>query len=255
MFEKEHIEIILNKVPDLRNPWKALLTIAYAVFLAVLCGALFYYVDRLSPYAAVLSQLIMALVVAIISYVHFKQAGIYLEKYGPLAYRYFFYHFMIPYLVTWYACFFHPLFVKGAPLLPAWMAIGLGVLLLVVTALTGIHIERAGFSNLTHGMDIYTVFPEETGAVHGEIYGYIRHPLYFSLICGGFGLAFFSNNVVALVVAALGLVPALVAGYLEDRELIAREGEAHREYIHGTSALVPLHHPWGFLKLLLFLDG
>lgn len=255
MFDKEHVEFFLTKVPDLRNPWKALLTIGYAVFLALLCGAFFYYVDRLSPYAAVLSQLIMTLIVAIISYVHFKRAGVYREKFGPLAYRYFFYHFMIPYLVTWYACFFHPLFVKGAPLLPAWLAIGLGVLLLVMTALTAIHIERAGFSNLTHGMDIYTVFPEETAAVHGEIYGYIRHPLYFSLICGGFGLAFFSNNAVALVVAALGLIPALVAGYLEDRELIAREGEAHREYIQETAALVPLKHFRDFLKLLIFLDA
>ena len=195
----------------------------------------------------------MALVVAVIGYMHFKKAGIYREKYGVLAYRYFFYYFMIPYLVTWYACFFHPLFVGGTPLMPSWLATGLGILLLVLVVLTNVHIERAGFHNVTHGMDIYTVFPEEATVVHGEIYGYIRHPLYFSLVCGGMGFAFFRNNAVALVVALLQLIPALAAGYMEDLELIEREGEVHRKYIRNTSALVPVKCFWSFLKMLVFL--
>jgi protein-S-isoprenylcysteine O-methyltransferase Ste14 len=254
MFNKEVVEIFLNKVPDLRNPWKMFLTVGYVLILGILCSIFFYYIDHLVPYAAIFGQLVMALIVTIISYVHFKKASEYREKYGDLAYRYFFYHWMIPYLVTWYACFFHPLFVEGPPLLPVWLAIGMGVILLLVTLLTSIHIERAGFNNLTHGVDIYTVFPEEATVVHGKIYGYIRHPLYFSLMCVGVGLAFFSNNSIALAVAVLQLIPALVAGYMEDQELIEREGEVHKEYIQKTSALIPVNHFWNFLKLLVFLD-
>lgn len=130
----------------------------------------------------------------------------------------------------------------------------MGVVLLVVTVLTSIHVERAGFYNITHGMDIYTVFPEEATVVHGNIYGYIRHPLYFALVGGSIGLAFFSNNAVALAVAVLQLIPALAAGYMEDRELIEREGEDHKEYIQKTSALIPANRFWSFLKLLVFLD-
>lgn len=85
MFDKKLIEIFLSKVPDLRNPWKALMTVVYVLFLGILCGAFFYYVDRLMPYAAIISQLVMALVVTIISYVHFKKAGEYREKFGALA--------------------------------------------------------------------------------------------------------------------------------------------------------------------------
>jgi protein-S-isoprenylcysteine O-methyltransferase Ste14 len=103
-------------------------------------------------------------------------------------------------------------------------------------------------------MDIYTVFPEEATVVYGKIYGYIRHPLYFSLICGCIGLAFISNNAVALVVAILQLIPVLAIGYLEDRELIEREGEVHRKYIQKTSALMPVKRFLSFLKLLVFLD-
>ncbi len=253
MFDRNSSRIFLSKVPDLRSPWRAFLAVGYVLFLGMLYGAFFYYIDRLAPYAAVFSQLVVALVVAIISYVHFKKVGEYRAKFGALAYRYFFYHLMIPYLATWYACFFHPLFVNGTPLLPTWLAIVVGVVLLVVAVLTNIHIERAGFHNLTHGMDIYTVFPEEATVVYGNIYGYIRHPLYFALVCGGIGLALLRNNAVALAVAVLQLIPALAAGYMEDKELVEREGEEHREYIRRTSALIPVDHFWSFLKLLVFL--
>ena len=254
MFDKKLIEIFLQKVPDLRNPWKAIMTVGYLLILGVACGLFFYYIDRLAPYAAILSQMVMALVVWFIGYMHFKKAVEYREKYDGMAYRYLFYRWMIPYLVTWYACFFHPLFVEGTHLLPPWLATSMGVLLLVVTVLANIHIERAGFFNVTHGMDIYTVFPEEATIVHGKIYGFIRHPLYFSLMSGSIGLALFRNNAVALVVAMLQLIPALAIGYMEDKELIAREGEVHRKYIQDTSAIIPINRFGGFLRLLVFLD-
>jgi protein-S-isoprenylcysteine O-methyltransferase Ste14 len=253
MIDKEAVSIFLDKVPDLRNPWRVFLTVIYLVLLGLLCGAFFFYIDRLAPYAPLTSQTIMALIVTAISYIHFKKASAYREKYGPLAYSYFFYHLMIPYLVTWYACFFHPLFVKGPQLLPAWLAIGLGILFLALFILTSLHIERAGFIMITHGMDIYTIFPEETTVVHGEIYGYIRHPLYFALMCGSIGLAFLANNGLAILTALLQLIPALAAGFMEDKELVERVGKTHREYIRRTSTLVPMKRFGKFLGLLFFL--
>jgi protein-S-isoprenylcysteine O-methyltransferase Ste14 len=251
MFDKESLEIFLSKVPDLRSPWRVALTILYVLAVAFLCGAFFYYVNGLAPYAPLISQFVMVVVVVAIGYVHFKAAGAYRERFGALAYRHYFYHLMIPYLVTWYACFFHPLFVGSPQLLPWWLAILFGVVFLVLFALTSVHIERAGFQMVTHGMDVYTVFPEETTVVHGEIYGYIRHPLYLSLLCGSIALAFFRNNGLALLVALLQLIPALAVGYMEDRELVERAGDAHREYIKKTSALVPVRRLGEFLRFLV----
>jgi protein-S-isoprenylcysteine O-methyltransferase Ste14 len=196
----------------------------------------------------------MCLVVTAISFVHFALARTYREKYGPMAYRYFFYHLMIPYLVTWYACFFHPLFVAGPRLLPPWLAISLGGLFLVLFLLTDLQIERAGFHTVTHGMDLYTIFPEEATVVRGEIYGYVRHPLYLALMCGTIALAFFRNNGTALLVSLLLLIPSLAAGYMEDRELIERTGKEHSEYIRNTPALVPVKQLPGFLKLLISFE-
>ena len=251
MFDRESIEVFLGKVPDLRNGWRAALTVLYILILAAACGAFFYFVDGLGPGGPLLSQAAMCLVVTAISSIHFALARTYREKYGAMAYRHFFYHLMIPYLVTWYACFFHPLFVTGPRLLPTWLAIFLGLLFLVLFFLTDLQIERAGFHTVTHGMDVYTIFPEEATVVRGEIYAYVRHPLYLSLMCGTIALAFFRNNGIALLVSLLLLIPSLAAGYMEDRELIQRAGEEHREYIRDTAALIPVKRLPGFLKLLV----
>ncbi|MFN2167247.1 MAG: methyltransferase family protein [Anaerolineae bacterium] len=254
MFDRESIEVFLNKVPDLRNGWRAALTVLYILILAAACGAFFYFVDGLGPYGPFISQAAMALVVTAISVVHFALARTYREKYGTMAYRHFFYHLMIPYLVTWYACFFHPLFVAGPRLLPTGLALSLGLLFLALFLLTDLQIERAGFHTVTHGMDVYTIFPEEATVVRGEIYGYVRHPLYLSLMCGTIALAFFRNNGMAILVSLLLLIPSLAAGYMEDRELIERSGEAHSEYIRNTPALVPVKRLPGFLKLLVSFE-
>lgn len=253
MFNKEAMQVLLEKVPDLKVPWKVLLTVLYTALLAFVCALFFHHVDRLSRYAPLISQGIMALLTALISWLHFRLAGWYRDTYGPLAYRTYFYHLMLPYLVAWYACFFHPLFISGPALLPVWVSIVLGVFFLLLVPITSVHIERAGFHMETHGVDIYTVFPEETTVVRGEIYAHIRHPLYFALTCGTFGLAFFANNWVALGAALLQLIPALLAGWMEDRELVGRDGVAHREYLKNTGALLPSKDMTSFFRML-FVD-
>lgn len=227
-----------------------MLTVLYALGLAALAALFFAFFDGLGRYAPLASQLIMALLTSLIAYLHFKLAGWYRERYGPLAYQAYFYHLMLPYLVAWYACFFHPLFIGGPALLPTWLALVLGVFLLLLCPIVALHIERAGFHMETHGLDLYTIFPEETTIVRGEIYGYVRHPLYLALAAGTFGLGFLANNWIALGAAALQLIPALVAAWLEDRELIERDGPAHRKYIRSTGALLPRRDVPGFFRLL-----
>ena len=250
MFNKNDMIIFLEKVPALKSPWKALLTVLYVVALCAVCVLFFSFVNRMGGFAPLISQSVMVVLTVIVEIVHLRTTGAYRAKYGALAYQFHFYHLMIPILVIWYACCFHPIFIGGDPLLPVWLAIGLGILLLILVPLVTIHIEQSGFHTMTHGMDIYSIFPEEIPVVHGAIYGVIRHPLYFTLVCMAFALALFRNNIVALLAAALILIPALITGYIEDQELIERYGEAHRDYIRKTSALIPFKHPLAFIKLL-----
>jgi protein-S-isoprenylcysteine O-methyltransferase Ste14 len=200
----------------------------------------------------IVTQSIIGLIVIFIGYVHIKRAKHYREKYGNLAYQKFFYRYMIPYLITWYAAFFHPLFIAGPVLFPFWISLILAVVFFVLFLLVTIHIEKAGFKTITHGMDIYTIFPDEATVVRGEIYGYIRHPLYLSLALGCFGLLFIANNYFALIAAIVQLIPCIVIGKIEDQELIKRDGRNHLDYIQSTALLFPFSRILGFLRLLFF---
>jgi hypothetical protein len=251
MFNQEAFSILLDRVPDLKSPWGILVTMVYAALLAFGAFLFFRAVDPLGPYAPLISQLVMALLTVLICYVHLKLVNWYRQRYDLLAYRPYFYQLMLPYLVAWYACVFHPLFINGPALLPGWLAILFGVILLLSVPILSIHIERSGFHMETYGLDLYTLFPGEAPVVRGEIYAYIRHPLYLALTCATFGLALIANNWIALTAALLQLIPALFAGWMEDRELVQRTGREHQEYISHTGALLPRGDVLGFFRLLL----
>ncbi|MBD3216163.1 MAG: hypothetical protein GF311_26355 [Candidatus Lokiarchaeota archaeon] len=252
---KEEIEIFLDKVPALRSKGKAILTIFYLLILVGLSILYFYILDQITWYMPIISQAFMALLVSLIGYVHIQKAEYYKEKYGRLAYQKYFYRYIIPLLVSWYAIFFHPLFISGTPIfplwiLPSWTSIIIGIVLFVLFILVTLHIERAGFKMMTHGMDIYSIFPEEAPIVRGEIYSYVRHPLYLSLTLGCFALAIIANNYIALIAGFMQLIPCLVMGTIEDTELTERQGNDHLDYIQSTAFLFPIKRLGGFLKLL-----
>ena len=247
---KTDFKLFLDKVPALRKTRVAVLTILYLLVGVVICILFFYYIDLFAWYMPLLTQFSMTIIVSIISYSHFKVVNKYRKKYQDRAYQPYFYRFMIPYLITWYACFFHPFFINGPVFLNFWLALIIGIFFLIMMFLTNSHIKRAGFIMMTHGMDLYTVFPEETTIVRGDIYSYIRHPLYLALTLGCIGLAFIANNLIALVASLLQIIPCIIAGKLEDKELIRRAGKEHEDYIKNTAMLFPFKKMFGFLKLL-----
>ena len=253
MSEKKGPELLKEKVPDLKTSRGKILLAAYFSGTFGGCLLFFFWIDGLDWYGPLISQFSLVLIGTAFSTAHFRTAAGYREKYGDLAYRYHFYHYVIPILVTWYASCFHPLFVSGPQLLPWWIAILIGVVLFLMVILTEVQIEKSGFDVTTHGMDIFTIFPEETSPVHGEIYSFIRHPLYFALMCMSFGCAFFRNNLMAILVALIFLIPLLTAIYQEDNELVERYGDVHRDFIKKTNAIIPWRRPLGFLKLMVQL--
>lgn len=249
---KEDFKLFLEKVPLLRKWQYAFLTILYVLGLIAISVLFFYFANRVEWWGPLLSQAIMTVITCIIGLLHFSYAPIYRKKYQDLAYQRFLYMFILPYLIAWYGCFFHPAFIKGPKILPIWAQVILVVFCVFLFITTSIQIEQAGFSMVTHGMDLFTVFPEETGIVRGKIYSFIRHPLHFALFAGGLAMGFVSNTWIALVAATFQIVPCIVIGLREDRELIARSGEEHKEYIKQSAFMFPIRRLPGFLKLLFF---
>ena len=240
-----------EKVPDLKTNRGKILSGVYILGMFFACLLFLLWIGSLIWYGPLIGQLAISLIGTAFSINHFRVPVKYREKYGGLAYRYFFFHYVIPILATWYACCFYPLFVGGVPILPLWASLPIFLLLLILGGLTESQIEKSGFDVTTHGMDIFTIFPEETEPVHGEIYSFIRHPLYFALMCISLSFAFFRNNLMAILTSLIFLIPILTAIYQEDRELIERYGDVHREYMGSTGAILPSKRPLGFFKLLV----
>ena len=247
---KEEFDIFLKKVPALRSTGKIILTLLYIFGLIGLLIVYHYFFNPIFWFMPIVNQSLITVFVIIIAYFHLKIAKSYRKKYGERAYQPYFYRYIIPLLVFWYDLFFHPLFIGGTTILPFLISICFAVFFIIMFILVSIHIERAGFKVITHGIDIYTIFPEETTIVRGEIYGYIRHPLYLSLTCGCFGLAFIANNLIAIVAALIQLIPCILVGKMEDKELIKRDEASHREYITSTALIFPFRRILGFFKLL-----
>lgn len=250
--KKKGYQLLQEKVPEFGSPPKAVGIAVVWVLLFLAFIVFFLWFDRLVWYGALLSQLVTALICTLLSYAHIKNASRYREKYEQLAYRLFFFRFIMPIFATWYACLIHPLFVGGPGLLPFWLAIVLGCLLFSVRPLTAWHVHRSGFDNVGHGLGIYTVFPEEGTQISSEIYSYIRHPIYLGSFCAALAFAFFRNNLLALFTALIFLIPVVMEVRFEDQEMAERFGERHREYIANTGAVLPRKNIRKFLGILFF---
>jgi hypothetical protein len=175
--------LLKEKIPEFGSPWLSIVIFFAWFLLFLLCMAFFWWFDGLVPYGALISQCLVALICTAFSYAHMMNASRYRERYGRWAYRRFFFGFIMPIFATWFALIFHPLLVAGPALLPRWLAVILGLLLLAGRPLTTLHILRSGFDNVGHGLGIYTVYPDEGTAISSDIYGYIRHPMYLGSLC------------------------------------------------------------------------
>jgi protein-S-isoprenylcysteine O-methyltransferase Ste14 len=248
-------EVLREKVPWFGKTWGKVILLASLIlpFLALL--ALFWWLDRLLPYGALIGQFVVSIMLCAICYygmrhliydirAECKKTHVLPNWLMPLTFAFVF--------APWCALPIHPFMVSGNALLPLWVAIPLGLLIIVFASLMYWSTMRAGFS-LAHGLSIYLLFPEEGTRVSKDIYSYLRHPGYAMLIHTALGFALLRNNLLALLTALIYVIPNLLEMKLEDRELIERFGEEHRRYISETPAIFPrLEDIGGFAKLLLF---
>ena len=75
-------------------------------------------------------------------------------------------------------------------------------------------------------------------------YARIRHPRYVQLLIAFVAYALFANYVTCYVVVVLTLIGVRVVVAFEERELIARFGDAYRRYMETTPRFVPTRRTW-----------
>ena len=133
--------------------------------------------------------------------------------------------------------------------LPHWFADPFGARQLVSWFLLGVSVMHVvwGFALLRRlggsrpAAEASPAFEwENTGhLVTSGIYGYIRHPMYSSLLFLAWGALLKSVTVEALVLCALASVALVLTARAEEAENLTRFGQEYRDYMKRTRLFVP----------------
>jgi protein-S-isoprenylcysteine O-methyltransferase Ste14 len=78
-----------------------------------------------------------------------------------------------------------------------------------------------------------------TRLVTTGIYGYIRHPLYGSLLYGTWGVFFKRPDIISLSLTIMAVILLIITARIEETENIRYFGEAYLEYRKKTKMFVP----------------
>jgi protein-S-isoprenylcysteine O-methyltransferase Ste14 len=78
-----------------------------------------------------------------------------------------------------------------------------------------------------------------TRLITSGLYRHIRHPLYLSLMLGGFGVMMKDLNWPGLVTALVNLLALYLTSRVEEREMIKRFGKEYESYIGRTKMFIP----------------
>jgi protein-S-isoprenylcysteine O-methyltransferase Ste14 len=108
-------------------------------------------------------------------------------------------------------------------------------ILLILSAWMGI----AGFLILKRRGKSGRDFEATTVLIKSNIYKYIRHPLYLSLILLGTGIMMKDPGIVQLILGAVNLVALYFTSRIEETEMIERFGDEYLRYMKETKMFIP----------------
>lgn len=83
-------------------------------------------------------------------------------------------------------------------------------------------------------------FEDTTTLVTTGLYTYIRHPLYLSLLCGGFGVFFKHIGLIQVILLVINSVALILTAKVEEKEMIRKFGDEYVEYMKTTRMFIPL---------------
>jgi protein-S-isoprenylcysteine O-methyltransferase Ste14 len=82
-------------------------------------------------------------------------------------------------------------------------------------------------------------FEETTTLVTTGLYKSIRHPLYLSLLLGGFGAFFKHFGLIQMVLLTINIVALIFTAKVEEKEMIKKFSSEYAEYMKTTRMFIP----------------
>lgn len=87
--------------------------------------------------------------------------------------------------------------------------------------------------------DSLFAFEKTTTLVTGQIFRYIRHPMYTSLMSLAWGFCFRDLSLLAISLAGMASVFLLLTARADERECLAYFGDPYADYMKNTRRFVP----------------
>jgi protein-S-isoprenylcysteine O-methyltransferase Ste14 len=234
------LDILAKHFPDLNSVNGRRNVTFYSFGMIALTVIYFVITDNIPTWSIDSQLIILALGYLMLSF-FFSRKKQYQEKYGALAYRNAFMHFVIPGLGLIFGAVIHAGFMNG-PFIPrGWwttMFVVFGWLSLISGAILWVRAVFAlGIDTLTM---LYVYHPEESRLVESSIYNILRHPVYAGGLRVMIGLAFINCN--ANSIAFTIFLPLGLFGWIrlvEEKELIERFGQQYLDYRKRVPAFIP----------------
>ena len=247
------MDILAKHIPELNSTGGRVRTILYALFLLALVTTYFIVTDNI-PTWSIDSQIIIVALGFLVLSLFFSRKQAYKEKYGELAYRNAFAHYIMPGLALIFGAVAHAGYMNGPEIPQGWWTtvfLALGWLSLLIGAVLCIRsIFAFGANNLAL---LYVYHPEEGCIINSSIYGVLRHPIYAGVMRLFIGLALLNGNANSIAFAIL--IPLGFVGWtrlVEERELIERFGADYLDYRKRVPAFFPkLRNLGSFFNFLL----
>jgi protein-S-isoprenylcysteine O-methyltransferase Ste14 len=251
--EIKGLDTLSKHVPELNTAGGRAKIIIFVLILLILVTAYFIITDNI-PTWSIDSQIIIVALGFLVMSLFFSRKQKYKEKYKELAYRKAVAHYIMPGLALIFGAIAHARYMNG-PFIPhGWWTtafFALGWYLTCVGAILSVRsIFTFGVDNLTM---LYVYHPEEGRVIESSIYGILRHPIYAGALRLMIGLALLNGN--ANSVASVIFAPLLFFGWVrlvEEKELIARFGQAYLDYRKRTPAFWPRLQDMGKFFTFLF---
>lgn len=108
-------------------------------------------------------------------------------------------------------------------------------LLLVFSA----YIAAAGYLTLKKKGKPDINFENTSVLVKSGLYGYIRHPLYFSVFLLGTGVMLKRPDSLQLILGLINLVAVYITARIEEKEMIVKFGDEYRAYMKESRMFIP----------------
>jgi len=118
----------------------------------------------------------------------------------------------------------------------SWILLFIGAYLVIAGIIL---IKKVGKPSKGRGEQVLYEFEKTTELIDTGIFGYIRHPLYSSLLFLTWGIFFKNTTLLLFFVAATSSVFLYLTAIFDEKECTAFFGEKYREYMKRTKMFIP----------------